>query len=80
MPVFFLFYYIEPELGVGIDPGMDLTPLPSSIGLDKDRTHDHLIMSECSTARPQLSLIINGAKVEFQYVDDYEIPKCRNLD
>jgi len=22
----------EPELGVGIDPGMALTPLPSSIG------------------------------------------------
>jgi hypothetical protein len=32
LPVFFLFFYIEPELGVGIDPGMALTPLPSSIG------------------------------------------------
>jgi len=29
LPVFF---YNEPELGVGIDPGMALTPLPSSIG------------------------------------------------
>jgi len=29
--IFFFFYY-EPELGVGIDPGMALTPLPSSIG------------------------------------------------
>jgi len=28
----FLFFYNEPELGVGIDPGMALTPLPSSIG------------------------------------------------
>ncbi len=28
----FLFFYNEPELGVEIDPGMDLTPLPSSIG------------------------------------------------
>ncbi len=28
----FLFFYNEPELGVGIDPGMDLTSLPSSIG------------------------------------------------
>ncbi len=28
----FLFSYNEPELGVGIDPGMALTPLPSSIG------------------------------------------------
>ncbi len=28
----FLFFYIEPELGVGIDHGMALTPLPSSIG------------------------------------------------
>ncbi len=28
----FLFFYNEPELGVGIDAGMDLTPLPSSIG------------------------------------------------
>jgi hypothetical protein len=32
----FLFFYIEPELGVGINPGMALTPLPSSIGLDGD--------------------------------------------
>jgi len=29
----FLFFYNEPELGVGIDPGMALPPLPSSIGL-----------------------------------------------
>jgi len=28
----FLFFYNEPELGVGIDPGMALTPLSSSIG------------------------------------------------
>jgi len=28
----FLFFYNEPELGVGIDPGMALTQLPSSIG------------------------------------------------
>jgi len=28
----FLFVYNEPELGVGIDPGMALTPFPSSIG------------------------------------------------
>jgi len=28
----FLFFYNEPELGKGIDPGMALTPLPSSIG------------------------------------------------
>jgi len=25
-------FYNEPELGVGINPGMALTPLPSSIG------------------------------------------------
>ncbi len=30
LPVFF--FYNEQELGVGIDPGMALTPLPSSIG------------------------------------------------
>ncbi len=29
LPVFF---HNEPELGVGIDPGMALTPLPSNIG------------------------------------------------
>ncbi len=29
--IFFLFYN-EPELGVEINPGMALTPLPSSIG------------------------------------------------
>jgi len=46
LPVFFLFFYNEPELGVGIDPGMALTPLPSSIGLDGDRTHDLLIVSQ----------------------------------
>jgi len=28
----FLFFYNEPELGKGIDPGMALTPLPSSNG------------------------------------------------
>jgi hypothetical protein len=28
----FLFFYNEPELGVGIDPGMAFTPFPSSIG------------------------------------------------
>jgi len=31
-PVFSYFFYNEPELGVGIDPGMALTPLPSSFG------------------------------------------------
>jgi len=29
----FLIFYNEPELGAEIDPGMALTPLPSSIGL-----------------------------------------------
>jgi len=42
----FLFFYNEPELGVGIDPGMTLTPLPSSIGLDGDRTQDLPILSQ----------------------------------
>jgi len=28
----FLIFYDEPELGAGIDHGMALTPLPSSIG------------------------------------------------
>jgi len=41
----FLFFYNESELGVGIDPGMALTPLPSSIGLDGDQTHDLPIVS-----------------------------------
>jgi len=49
----FLIFYNELELGAEIDPGMVLTPLPSGIGLDGDRTH----RAECSTARPQLSLI-----------------------
>jgi hypothetical protein len=34
LPVFFLVFYNEPELGVGIDPGMALTPFPSSIGIE----------------------------------------------
>ena len=42
----FLFFYNEPELGVGIDPGMALTPLPSCIGLDGDRTHNLPIVSQ----------------------------------
>jgi len=32
LPVFSSFFYDEPELGVGIDPGMAFTPLPSRIG------------------------------------------------
>ncbi len=32
LPLYFLIFCNEPELGVGIDPGMALTPLPSSIG------------------------------------------------
>jgi len=31
LPVFFLIFYNEPELGTDIDPGMALTPLPFSI-------------------------------------------------
>jgi len=30
----FLVFYNEPELGVGINPGMALTPFPSSIGIE----------------------------------------------
>jgi len=30
----FLVFYNEPELGVGIDHGMALTPFPSSIGIE----------------------------------------------
>jgi len=32
LPVFSNFFYNEPELGLGVDSGMALTPLPSSIG------------------------------------------------
>jgi hypothetical protein len=32
LPEIVQFFYNETELGVGIDPGMALTPLPSSIG------------------------------------------------
>jgi hypothetical protein len=37
----FLFFYNEPELGVGIDPGMALTPLPSSIGQGSNPKPSH---------------------------------------
>jgi len=38
----FLFFYNEPELGVGIDPGMTLTPLSYSIGQGSNpRPSDH---------------------------------------
>jgi len=36
LPVFFLFFYYEPELGAEINPGMALTPLPSSIGRESN--------------------------------------------
>jgi hypothetical protein len=38
----------EPGLGEGIDPGMTLTPFPSSIVLDDIRTHDLPIVSQVS--------------------------------
>jgi len=41
----FLIFYNEPELGAEINAGMVLTPLPSSIGLDRDQTRDLPIMS-----------------------------------
>ncbi len=42
LPVFFLFFYNELELGAGINPGMALTPLPSSIRLGLNpRPSDH---------------------------------------
>ncbi len=38
----FLFFYNEPELGVGIDPDMALTPFPSRIGQQSNpRPSDH---------------------------------------
>jgi len=39
LPIFFQLLN-EPGLGAGIDPGMALTPFPSSIVLDEIRTHD----------------------------------------
>jgi len=36
LPVFFLFFYNEPELGAEINPGMAVAPFPSSI-LDETR-------------------------------------------
>jgi len=42
LPVFSYFFFNEPELGVGINPGMALTPLPSSIGRRSNkRPSDH---------------------------------------
>jgi hypothetical protein len=35
----FLIFYNEPELGAEIDPGMALTPLPSSIGQESNPQH-----------------------------------------
>jgi len=47
LPIFFFLFQLlnEPGLGEGIDPGMALTPFPSSIVLDEIRTHDLPIMS-----------------------------------
>ncbi len=55
------FFCNEPELGVGIDPGMALTPLPSSIGCRLNpRPSDH------EPSAPQLDhgfrLEVNGLR------------------
>ena len=52
-----LFFYNEPQLGVGIDPGMVLTPLPSSIGRGSNLQHSDCEPSDRSTASPQLLLV-----------------------
>jgi hypothetical protein len=36
LPLFLYFFFMKPELGAGIDPGMAFNPFPSSI-LDKTR-------------------------------------------
>jgi len=47
LPIISFFFQLlnEPGLGAGIDPGMALTPFPSSIILDVVRTHDLPIAS-----------------------------------
>jgi len=52
----FLFFYNEPEFGVGINPGMVLTPIPSSIGQGSNLRPSGREQRQCFTARPQLSL------------------------
>jgi len=52
----FLFFYIEPEMGVEIDPGMALTPLPSSIGQGSNPRPFDCEPSALPLDRPQLSL------------------------
>ncbi len=43
----FLFFYNEPELSVGIDPGMALKPLPSRIGQGSNpRPSDHDMLNK----------------------------------
>jgi len=48
----FLFFYNEPELSVEIDPGMALTPLPSSIGWG--------LNSRPSDYEPSALLLVHG--------------------
>ncbi len=65
--IFFLFFNNEPELGIGIDPGMALTPLPSSIGWglnprpsDREPSAlplDHGFRQDVELLRRQISLI-----------------------
>ncbi len=53
----FLFFCNEPELGVGIDPGMALTPLSSSIGWGLNpRPSDCEPSAVPLDHRPQLSI------------------------
>ncbi len=52
----FLFFYNEPELGVGIESILAWLWHHFHLALDRDQTHHLMIVSECSTARPQLLL------------------------
>jgi len=52
-----VFFYNEPELDAGINPGMALTPLPSSIGrVSNPQPSNREPSIKCSVSRPQLSL------------------------
>ncbi len=67
LPVFYLIFYNEPELGAEIDPGMALTPPPSSIGQGSNPPPsdcepsalllDHSFRFNLSKLKPRLCLI-----------------------
>ncbi len=68
----FLFFYNEPELGVGIHAGMALTPLPSSIGKG--------LNPRPSDREPSALLLDHGFLLLNRFLPDLKFKALERLD